>query len=133
MRMSALLALLLAGFVASSSSAAPGALAGRWRIVAVAGAEGLDPARARAEFAANGRFASTIGCNRIAGASHIAGAALSFGPMIATRMACPPPLDDIERAYLAALQGVRGYRLTDGKLVLIGESGDALATLARSK
>jgi heat shock protein HslJ len=92
--------------------AAPGALTGRWRIVAVSGAEGLDDARTRAEFAANGRFASTIGCNRIA---------------------CPPPLDAVERHYLAALESVRGYRLEGGTLVFLNESGEALVRLAREK
>ncbi|CAJ0852155.1 hypothetical protein AMST5_00521 [freshwater sediment metagenome] len=113
--------------------AAPGALTGRWRIVAVSGAEGLDDARTRAEFAANGRFASTIGCNRIAGTSTITGASLAFGPMMSTRMACPPPLDAVERHYLAALESVRGYRLEGGTLVFLNESGEALVRLAREK
>ncbi len=87
--------------------AAQGALTGKWRIVAVSGAEGLDDERTRAEFATNGRFASTIGCNRIAGKPTVSGVKISFGPMAATRMACPPPLDTIERQYLAALEADR--------------------------
>ncbi len=124
-------AFLLAS-LSASAFAAP-SLTGRYRIVSVAGAEGLDVARTQAEFAANGRFASTIGCNRIAGKPAISGAELTFGPMMATRMACPPPLGEVERAYLEALRGVRGYKLSGKTLVFLGEGGEALVTLERDK
>lgn len=133
MRLFALAAFLLATFMPSMSMAASSSLTGRYRIASVAGAEGLDVARTRAEFAANGRFASTIGCNRIAGMPTISGSELSFGPMAATRMACPPPLDQVEGAYLEALRSVRGYRLSGKTLVFTGEGGEALVTLERVK
>jgi heat shock protein HslJ len=110
---------------------AAGGLSGKWRVVAVGGAEGLDPAHARAEFAPNGRFASTVGCNRIAGMPTVSGERLSFGPMMTTRMACPPPLDTVERQYLAALEAVRAYRLAGKTLVLLGDGGEALVTLEK--
>jgi heat shock protein HslJ len=108
------------------------ALTGKWRIVAVSGAEGLDVARAQAEFAGNGRFASTIGCNRIAGTPRVSGEKLAFGPMLTTRMACPPPLDGVERRYLAALETVRSYRLDGARLVFLDDSGAPLVTLERA-
>jgi heat shock protein HslJ len=110
---------------------AAGGLSGKWRIVAVGGAEGLDAARARAEFAPNGRFASTVGCNRIAGMPKVSGDKLTFGPMMATRMACPPPLDTVEHQYLAALEAVRAYRLDGKTLVFLGDGGEALVTLEK--
>jgi len=125
-----------AAFLLASLSApafAAPSLTGRYRIVSVAGAEELDVARTRAEFDANGRFASSIGCNRIAGKPAISGAELTFGPMMATRMACPPPLGEVERAYLEALRGVRGYKLSGKTLVFLGEGGEALVTLERDK
>ncbi|WP_457797979.1 META domain-containing protein [Methylocystis sp. S23] len=133
MRFLAAAAFLLGSYAATTSLAASSSLAGRYRIVSVAGAEGFDAARTRAEFAANGRFASTIGCNRIVGAPRISGSELSFGPMAATRMACPPPLDRVERAYLEALRNVRGYRRSGKTLLLLGEGGETLVTLARAK
>ncbi|WP_424360113.1 META domain-containing protein [Methylocystis parvus] len=123
---------LLAALCATPSFAAP-SLTGRYRIVSVAGAEGLDVARTQAEFAANGRFASTIGCNRIAGMPTLSGSELTFGPMMATRMACPPPLDQVERAYMEALKNVRSYTLSGKTLVFTGEGGEALVTLERAK
>lgn len=119
--------------VATTAAAASGGLAGKWRIVAVSGAEGLDVSRAQAEFAANGRFASTVGCNRIAGKPAVSGQKLAFGPMMATRMACPPPLDAVERQYLSALEAVRSYRMEGGRLLFLDESGDGLVTLERAK
>ncbi len=53
--------------------------------------------------------------------------------MAATRMACPPPLDAVERQYLSALQSVRAYRLEGSTLVFLGAAGDALVTLEREK
>jgi heat shock protein HslJ len=126
--------LLAASFLALASAAlaAPMGPSGKWRIVSVSGAEGLDPARARAEMS-QGRFASTIGCNRIAGKPAFSGDRLSFGPMMSTRMACPPPLDGVERAYLAALEATRGFRLTGETLVFLADDGAPLVTLEREK
>lgn len=127
-----LAALLVASLFAATAFAAPSSLTGRWRIVSVAGADALDVGRTRAEFAANGRFASTVGCNRIAGKPTVSGARMTFGPMMATRMACPGPLAEVERAYLAALRGVRGYALDGETLTFVGEGGEALVTLERA-
>ncbi len=132
MRLFSLAVLLVSTLYSASSFAAP-SMSGRWRIAAVAGADGLDASRTQAEFAANGRFASTVGCNRIAGAAQISGSQLTFGPLMATRMACPSPLGEIERAYMEALRNVRGYRLEGGRLSFVGEGGEALVTLEREK
>jgi heat shock protein HslJ len=125
---------LAASFLAiiSAALAAPMGPAGKWRIAAVSGAEGLDPLRARAEIT-QARFASTIGCNRIAGKPEFSGNKITFGPMMTTRMACPPPLDEVERAYLAALQATRGFRFEGTNLVFLGEDGALLVTLEREK
>lgn len=117
--------------VVAPAVAAPGSLTGKWRIVAVNGVQALEASSAHAEFARNGRFASTVGCNRIAGTPAISGAKLSFGPLMATRMACPPPLDHIEQSYLAALAAVRSYSVEGGRLAFLGEGGEALVTLEK--
>jgi heat shock protein HslJ len=125
---------LAASFLAMTAAAlaAPMGPSGKWRIASVSGADGLDPARARAEMTQS-RFASTIGCNRIAGKPEFSGNKLTFGPMMTTRMACPPPLGEVERAYLAALQATRGFRFTGETLVFLGEDGATLVTLEREK
>jgi heat shock protein HslJ len=126
-------ALSLLAVLAAVPAASASGLVGRWRITAVAGVDALDAARTRAEFAANGRFASTVGCNRLATSATVSGAKLTFSPVIATRMACPGALGEIEHAYGAALEGVRGYSLAGATLTLRGEDGSALVTLERVK
>ncbi len=131
MRSFLLAASIFAAFSAGALAQAE-RLGGAWRIVSVCGAEALDASRTHAEFAGD-RFASTIGCNRISGRANLSEGQLSFGPMAATRMACPPPLDALERQYLEALQAVRAFRLEGARLVFLGAGGGALVTLERAK
>lgn len=131
MRLFILAASVLA-LTTAALAASPMGPSGKWRIVAVSGADGLDPARAQADVTQD-RFASTVGCNRIAGKATFSGNTLTFGAMMSTRMACPPPLDEVERAYLAALEAVRGFRFEGTNLVFLGEDGAPLVTLKREK
>jgi heat shock protein HslJ len=124
---------LLASFVAGSSLAAPPSLIGKWRVVAVIGVDAFDIAKTQAEFTANGRFASTIGCNQIAGKPTISAKKISFGAMATTRMACIPTLDGLERAYLGALNSARGYKVEEGVLKLLAENGETLVTFERAR
>ena len=55
------------------------------------------------EFVANGRAAGTDGCNRVSAPYTLNGERITFGPMIATRMACPGA-DEVD----AALRGGPG-------------------------
>jgi heat shock protein HslJ len=99
----------------------------------VAGRPGLGPA--------SGTVAGLGGVNRFRGsywqvadpvASHQAGI-LAFGPLVATMMAGPPPAMAAERAFLAALDRVRGYRLTGPELVLLADAGLVVAQLERAR
>ena len=58
----------------------------------------------------------------------IDGAAVVFGKLGSTRMACIPALMDQERKYFDALAATRTYRLDDTgrKLVFLGEDGTPL-------
>lgn len=74
-------------------------------------------------FSADGTAGGSAGCNMFRG-RYTAGAnaALSFGPLAATRKACEPAINDREIAYLAALDEVTGYALDANSLML--RSGD---------
>ena len=118
----------------------PGALAagdpslvGKWRIVAVSGAEAFDAAKTAFEAAADGRVSTTIGCNRMVGKPAVDGDWITFGPMAATRMACSPPLDQLERKYAEALGAVRSWRIEGAKLLLLEAGGKAAVTLERAE
>jgi heat shock protein HslJ len=60
----------------------------------------------------------STGCNRFTAPYTIDGDALEIGMIATTRMACPPPADAVERAYLAALGRVAAWHLDGSQLVL---------------
>lgn len=68
------------------------------------------------------------GCNNFFGSYELAGASLKFGPLAATRRACPEPASSVEAQYLEALAKVRGWKLEAGKLLLVA-NGEVLARL----
>jgi heat shock protein HslJ len=109
---------LLVAIGAWGVAAADDPLVGKWRIERVRGAADVDAAKTAFEVAADGQVSSTVGCNRIVGKPSLTGDRLRFGPMAATRMACPPPLDRLETAYMAAL---------DGRSLVSGRGGAAHA------
>ncbi len=77
----------------------------------------------------NAQAAGFGGCNRLAGSYTLEGSALSFGPLVSTRMACPDVMET-EAAFGLALAAVRGWRLNGAELELT--AGDSvLATLRR--
>jgi heat shock protein HslJ len=61
-----------------------------------------------------GRVSGETGCNRYTGEVSVDGAALTFGPLATTRMACEPPRMEQERAVLDALAGVTGWSVDEG-------------------
>lgn len=61
----------------------------------------------------------------------INGGKITFGPMAATRMACPPPLMNQEQLYGAALEATRSYKFEDGMLLFVDENGAEVARFAK--
>jgi putative lipoprotein len=114
-----------------AGAASPPALTGiDWRIAALGGAP-LPPAageptiRFEAGMDAAG-FGASVGCNRFGGSVRIEGAALAFGPVRTTRMACPPTLDAAEAALSAALDGAARWTVAGGTLRLLDADGRVL-------
>ena len=60
----------------------------------------------------------STGCNRFTASYTVDGDAMEIGEIASTRMACPPPADAIERAYLAALGRVAAWHIDGSELVL---------------
>ncbi len=88
------------------------------------------PARQPAiQFSADGRAAGTDGCNRVSASYTQNGERITFGPMIATRMACPGS-DEVARRFAAAFQGTSGWRIAGGRLEFYGATGKPLAIFA---
>lgn len=74
------------------------------------------------------RLKGHSGCNSFFGSYEVDGDSLKFGPIGATRMACPEPRSSIETALLKALEETRKWAIEDGMLMLKNEGGDTIAT-----
>jgi heat shock protein HslJ len=61
----------------------------------------------------------STGCNRYTGDFTLDGSSLEIGQLAMTQMACPPPADTIERAYVAALAKVAGWQADGEEIVLV--------------
>jgi heat shock protein HslJ len=60
----------------------------------------------------------STGCNRFTAPYTVDGDSMEIGEIATTRMACPPPADAAERAYLAALGRVAAWHQDGVELVL---------------
>ena len=71
------------------------------------------------------------GCNRFFGTYSFVTGELILGPLVSTRMACPPDKMDTERKVLGLLEATKGAEATHTVLTLKDGTGAALATLNR--
>ncbi|TCM78373.1 META domain-containing protein [Rhodovulum steppense] len=105
-----------------------------WRIDSLMG-EDLPPVDGRREphlvllDAPEARFRATVGCNQLIGRYERAGDRLTFAAGASTMMACPPPLDALERQLSEVLKATRRIRLEGERLDLLGDDGAVLAEL----
>jgi heat shock protein HslJ len=65
---------------------------------------------------ADGRAQMRFDCNRGSGGFKISPGQLSFGPLLSTRMACPP--DSLDSAFMRDLQRVVSFFVDNGTLYL---------------
>jgi heat shock protein HslJ len=92
-----------------------------WTMVSVGGTPVVEGSGAAMTFDASGTVSGSTGCNSVNGSYSVDGAALTFGPLATTRMACEAGLMAQEAAVLEALAGVSGWEIdADGQLHLIG-------------
>jgi putative lipoprotein len=71
----------------------------------------------------DGTVSGWTGCNRFRAQYRLDGAALTIGPIASTKMACPPPADEVERAYLNTLARVARWRPDRADLVVLDGEG----------
>ena len=68
----------------------------------------------------------STGCNRFTASYTVDGDAMEIGKIASTRMACPPPADAVERAYLAALGRVAAWHKDGSELLLVDDEHNEL-------
>lgn len=105
-----------------------------WKVVALNGAKVAVSERIQEphlNFSASElRVSGSTGCNRLMGSFEHKGAALKFGPLAGTRMAClEPVLASQEQQIFTHLQQVRSYRIHGDDLALLDATGQVLLKL----
>lgn len=73
------------------------------------------------------KFAATVGCNLLMGGFTAGADSLTFNAPVSTRMACPPPLDKMEKQLNTILLETRQWRTKGDTLELLDENGSRLA------
>lgn len=84
----------------------------------------LDPAQKQAT--------GFAGCNNFFGSYELDGSSLTFGPMGATRMACPDLETGLEASVFNALESARKWKIEGGELLLL-EADAVLARFSREQ
>jgi putative lipoprotein len=116
--------------VASSGDSAE--LVGSWTLRGLSGQAATAPGvQSTLNLTAAGAAQGRGGCNSFHATYSLEGGTFRFGPIAATRRACPPPQTEQETRYFAALEATRSYRIEGGALVLLDEAGASIARLSR--
>jgi heat shock protein HslJ len=75
-------------------------------------------------------YVATAGCNRLVGAYAVDGELIAIAIPPATRTACPPPLDALERALTDTLERAARWQIRGNTLELADRFGNPLALFA---
>ncbi|MFY0691770.1 MAG: YbaY family lipoprotein [Paracoccaceae bacterium] len=104
-----------------------------WRILSIAGNLLKTPEASREPRIilrpGEGAFTSSVGCNTINGSYTRAGSGLSLGAGPMTMMACPPPLDESERAWTRGIASVSAVIVTGPTMEMLAADGTTVAFL----
>ena len=133
----AALALLLAVALAGcggddeSESGPPSFVGVPWVLSSGLDVEGWETVRPSATFSDDTVGGST-GCNRFTAPYSAGSDTMEIGVVASTQMACVPPADTVERAYVDALGRVAEWRQEDAELVLLDDTGSELLRFAEA-
>jgi heat shock protein HslJ len=124
--------LLLSLLIASACTTSPGGAPFQdreWTLTSVEGISSLPAGPAPTlRFGSDGRVSGNSGCN-MAGADYtVDGGRLNIAALMMTKRACAEQSrNELEAAFVAAVQSARSFRITDGTLELLDESGQVVA------
>ena len=136
MRLTTLTLTILIALAGCTTSGSIGELRDRdWSLVWIDGFPTLPSgvATPTARFGSDGRFGGNTGCNS-AGANYTAeGDRLALDAMITTKRACIETAgNELERAYVSAMERARRFRIVNGQLELLDDGGRVLARFTAS-
>ncbi|HEU4889392.1 MAG TPA: META domain-containing protein [Thermoanaerobaculia bacterium] len=101
-----------------------------WELVSIEGFDSLPSgvSTPTIRFGSDGRLSGNTACNRASAGYSAEGDRLTINALATTKRACLDPQGNaLERAYVAAVEATRAYRITDGQLELLDASGKVLA------
>jgi len=127
--LAALLVLVAAGGCGGDDEAAsdPSAVEGvPWVLVSGVDVDGWEASAPSISFGEDGTASGSSGCNQWGGSYTFDGDTLELGEIAMTSMGCPPPADEVERAYMDALQQANRWRLEGDELVLLDDDAELL-------
>lgn len=104
----------------------PGLPGTSWTLTDLNGAAPLADAVPTLALDAAGQAAGSAGCNRYFGTFAEDGAAVTFGPLGSTKMACAPAVMQQETAFLQLLGNVAGFAVAGDTLTLTTDAGATL-------
>lgn len=135
-RMKRLLIVLLAVLVVTACSAnSPESIQGRWQLISHGSASNQIAAAADAdafiEFGQDGKLSGNVGCNGFGGEYEVNGNAITFGPIMSTKMFCEGPVGEQEATTLSVLFESATFALDDNTLTITSADGNSVIVLGR--
>ncbi|WP_417763339.1 META domain-containing protein [Shewanella sp.] len=113
---------------------APPALSGIWRVEDVNQRGLIDNSKVTMQFDASGRISGSAGCNQYSGTYSSRSGKFSVAGVVSTRRACVPSLGTQEQDFLAALNVVSHYEITEqGQLIFYDANNQPKLTLMEMK
>lgn len=129
MKLTALVATLL--ILGCTTGAGGGDLIGReWSLVWIKGFDTMPSGvtTPTIRFGTDGRLGGNTGCNSAGAAYTVDGDRLAIEALITTKRACLDPRgNELEVAYVRAVEATRRYRIEGGELQLLDEGGTVVA------
>jgi heat shock protein HslJ len=99
----------------------------------IRGVADVGDAKTLFSFRDDGRVAMTVGCNRLMATPEISGTSIRIGPVAGTRMACPPPLEELERKLLAALEATGTFETSASSKSIVFKDANGELQIALSQ
>lgn len=100
----------------------PGLAGTSWRAETITGLPVLDGTDSTLTFLGTDRIAGLAACNRYNGSIAVKDGRVRVGPLVATRMACTPPVMEQERRFTTALEQAQRFAL-EGSTLLLHSAG----------
>jgi heat shock protein HslJ len=113
----------LSGCAVGNTTPPPSLWGSEWRLQDLGGQVVLDQAIATLAFPQAGQTEGQGSCNRFFGSVEIEKDRIRFGPLGATKMACPGGASQQESRYLGALQKAQRYEVRGDNTLLIHTEG----------